>query len=143
MVAIDVSGLIMPGDTVLQRMPRLPYWVATYRVREFTAALEAAEAGLMKSPVSEAPELVLMMEPPPAAIMGAIAYLVISIVPRALMVKARSQMSVDIAATAMRSEEHTSELQSLMRISYAVFCLKKKTAYQTNNSEHKTIAQSY
>src|SRR3546814_1258846 len=31
-----------------------------------------------------------------------------------------------------RSEEHTSELQSLMRISYAVFCLKKKTT-RTNN----------
>src|SRR3546814_10771423 len=30
------------------------------------------------------------------------------------------------AAMALRSEEHTSELQSLMRISYAVFCLKKK-----------------
>src|SRR3546814_1170707 len=30
-----------------------------------------------------------------------------------------------------RSEEHTSELQSLMRISYAVFCLKKKTKKQT------------
>src|SRR3546814_2116944 len=30
---------------------------------------------------------------------------------------------------ARRSEEHTSELQSLMRISYAVFCLKKKTNY--------------
>src|SRR3546814_9309983 len=29
--------------------------------------------------------------------------------------------------TSLRSEEHTSELQSLMRISYAVFCLKKKT----------------
>src|SRR3546814_9394676 len=29
-----------------------------------------------------------------------------------------------------RSEEHTSELQSLMRISYAVFCLKKKTQYE-------------
>src|SRR3546814_1572005 len=29
-----------------------------------------------------------------------------------------------------RSEEHTSELQSLMRISYAVFCLKKKTIHQ-------------
>src|SRR3546814_8141762 len=29
-----------------------------------------------------------------------------------------------------RSEEHTSELQSLMRISYAVFCLKKKKTYQ-------------
>src|SRR3546814_3169104 len=32
----------------------------------------------------------------------------------------------DIAGGATRSEEHTSELQSLMRISYAVFCLKKK-----------------
>src|SRR3546814_3057288 len=31
-----------------------------------------------------------------------------------------------------RSEEHTSELQSLMRISYAVFCLKKKTTINTN-----------
>src|SRR3546814_6834319 len=32
----------------------------------------------------------------------------------------------------LRSEEHTSELQSLMRISYAVFCLKKKTTQTTN-----------
>src|SRR3546814_4295851 len=32
----------------------------------------------------------------------------------------------------MRSEEHTSELQSLMRISYAVFCLKKKKSNQQN-----------
>src|SRR3546814_6234294 len=34
---------------------------------------------------------------------------------------------VDGVAVDRRSEEHTSELQSLMRISYAVFCLKKKT----------------
>src|SRR3546814_8922997 len=33
---------------------------------------------------------------------------------------------------ASRSEEHTSELQSLMRISYAVFCLKKKTTKKNN-----------
>src|SRR3546814_2977224 len=33
-----------------------------------------------------------------------------------------------------RSEEHTSELQSLMRISYAVFCLKKKTITDNNNN---------
>src|SRR3546814_9654640 len=33
----------------------------------------------------------------------------------------------------MRSEEHTSELQSLMRISYAVFCLKKKTQMTENH----------
>src|SRR3546814_6600711 len=35
----------------------------------------------------------------------------------------------------VRSEEHTSELQSLMRISYAVFCLKKKN--KTNTKTHK------
>src|SRR3546814_9514281 len=36
-----------------------------------------------------------------------------------------------------RSEEHTSELQSLMRISYAVFCLKKKKhIHQNHNKEH-------
>src|SRR3546814_8837913 len=34
-----------------------------------------------------------------------------------------------------RSEEHTSELQSLMRISYAVFCLKKKKTDKNNKSE--------
>src|SRR3546814_5291849 len=34
-----------------------------------------------------------------------------------------------------RSEEHTSELQSLMRISYAVFCLKKKTISQETKNE--------
>src|SRR3546814_6190615 len=36
----------------------------------------------------------------------------------------------DTVAAPPRSEEHTSELQSLMRISYAVFCLKKKTNQQ-------------
>src|SRR3546814_4072502 len=37
-------------------------------------------------------------------------------------------------AEALRSDEHTSELQSLMRISYAVFRLKKKTKTQTNKT---------
>src|SRR3546814_3433605 len=37
-----------------------------------------------------------------------------------------------------RSEEHTSELQSLMRISYAVFCLKKKNTYKTNTKMTQT-----
>src|SRR3546814_1248298 len=39
-----------------------------------------------------------------------------------------------------RSEEHTSELQSLMRISYAVFCLKNKTKHDTTitNQNHIT-----
>src|SRR3546814_4416987 len=38
-----------------------------------------------------------------------------------------------VAGRGMRSEEHTSELQSLMRISYAVFCLKKKKQNNTKS----------
>src|SRR3546814_7444549 len=40
--------------------------------------------------------------------------------------------------THMRSEEHTSELQSLMRISYAVFCLKKKNMKNITTQKIKT-----
>src|SRR3546814_10488671 len=51
------------------------------------------------------------------------------------------------ALAAGRSEEHTSELQSLMRISYAVFCLKKKTITirmnSTHNRRHETIPHEY
>src|SRR3546814_2909593 len=55
----------------------------------------------------------------------------------------RSGCRIHRPRNAARSEEHTSELQSLMRISYAVFCLKKKNiqnnahrkvAYKTNNT---------
>src|SRR3546814_5381908 len=61
--------------------------------------------------------------------------------------------STTISISARRSEEHTSELQSLMSISYAVFCLKKKNtkqrAYSTSKAlyltnytyTHKTIHQ--
>src|SRR3546814_6370072 len=43
------------------------------------------------------------------------------------------RLSTGDMAARLRSEEHTSELQSLMRISYAVFCLKNKTKHQQNN----------
>src|SRR3546814_2141834 len=46
--------------------------------------------------------------------------------------EAGAAAEADVAnATGQRSEEHTSELQSLMRISYAVFCLKKKKMKNT------------
>src|SRR3546814_4459864 len=44
-------------------------------------------------------------------------------------------------STRRRSEEHTSELQSLMRISYAVFCLKKKNT--TTNTNNHTFSKYY
>src|SRR3546814_6169266 len=56
---------------------------------------------------------------------------------------ARSRLSDDRAEDGacrndkVRSEEYTSELQSLMRISYAVFCLKKKNIKQKQNSIKK------
>src|SRR3546814_4405445 len=44
---------------------------------------------------------------------------------------------LDIFPTHPRSEEHTSELQSLMRISYAVFCLKKKNKKKQYINSHR------
>src|SRR3546814_9912236 len=48
--------------------------------------------------------------------------------------------SSSLSMRSARSEEHTSELQSLMRISYAVFCLKKKKKKQ--NNKHTQLQQS-
>src|SRR3546814_8558853 len=58
---------------------------------------------------------------------------------RLFIIKTRFEACLIIYALAMgamarRSEEHTSELQSLMRISYAVFCLQKKN--KTTNKIH-------
>src|SRR3546814_536573 len=46
-----------------------------------------------------------------------------------------------VKAQQVRSEEHTSELQSLMRISYAVFCLKKKTTKKPRERRTKFMAE--
>src|SRR3546814_5136631 len=45
-------------------------------------------------------------------------------------------IAVTVIPILLRSEEHTSELQSLMRISYAVFCLKKKNQYKRARCHH-------
>src|SRR3546814_7276388 len=45
----------------------------------------------------------------------------------------------DDAIQFIRSEEHTSELQSLMRTSYAVFCLKKKNKTRNNNNKNSQL----
>src|SRR3546814_7372949 len=48
------------------------------------------------------------------------------------------QTEYETTYTSIRSEEHTSELQSLMRISYAVFCLKKKKREKMTSESSKT-----
>src|SRR3546814_9039875 len=57
--------------------------------------------------------------------------------PGRMMMDQRLAASTVAQGTILRSEEHTSELQSLMRISYAVFCLKKKkTNVFTRHEDH-------
>src|SRR3546814_3503490 len=52
-----------------------------------------------------------------------------------------SELAREGSQMPFRSEEHTSELQSLMRISYAVFCLKKKQK-RYNNTTHQLTKQT-
>src|SRR3546814_2936335 len=83
-----------------------------------------------------------------------VGYGAISLLPRAMMADISDEERLDSRADrtgllfalligtwkigqALRSEEHTSELQSLMRISYAVFCLKKQT--YTTQHRHQTL----
>src|SRR3546814_5285140 len=67
-----------------------------------------------------------------------------------LFVRDMPRLSVDIDVVYLpwqtprdRSEEHTSELQSLMRISYAVFCLQNKKTLYSHQSEHTTSKYQY
>src|SRR3546814_3626030 len=56
----------------------------------------------------------------------------------AMMLARTGGARTDAADYAIRSEEHTSELQSLMRISYAVFCLKKKKNITSDRTYNNT-----
>src|SRR3546814_3298971 len=52
---------------------------------------------------------------------------------------AAAEREAEAAVARQRSEEHTSELQSLMRISYAVFCLKTKKTKHTHTRHYRSI----
>src|SRR3546814_5292472 len=73
----------------------------------------------------------LSCEPPVSAVISSVPSMVCHEVPRFCSRTASRLMNEVIVVRGVRkyvrSEEHTSELQSLMRISYDVFCLKKKT----------------
>src|SRR3546814_1651390 len=60
--------------------------------------------------------------------------------PRVFFKKELANPGLNLSVGCRRSEEHTSELQSLMRISYAVFCLKKKNKKVIN--KHQLIIQT-
>src|SRR3546814_10506340 len=68
----------------------------------------------------------------PAYVMMASCLIGMAALPFVIETAGQSLRGTEIPGTSARSEEHTSELQSLMRISYAVFCLKKKNRKKRN-----------
>src|SRR3546814_3565878 len=111
--------------------------MASARSPAFTAAVRVIDRVLGDAPGQRTTAL-----PARAARLGEILVLVVGVLNRAhrahairaqITLLARIQPDDD-----HRSEEHTSELQSLMRISYAVFCLKKKKKQNTNNNHNSS-----
>src|SRR3546814_9004072 len=112
-----------------------------YEMRISDLSSDVCSSDLNYSPTSPKPPLRLLMRPRDAASMRLATFMAISICStdywrRFLPMKGLAAYRVSLFSWATssiagrsrrrRSEEHTSELQSLMRISYAVFCLKKK-----------------
>src|SRR3546814_2279336 len=97
-----------------------PKWKTPYVVTAITGSLVAVAAAFLPvgqlADIANAGTLYAFM-------MVAIAVLVLR--------KTQADRPRSFRTPFIRSEEHTSELQSLMRISYAVFCLKKKTTCTT------------
>src|SRR3546814_6736160 len=78
------------------------------------------------------PLLLIMLQPDPGTAM-----VFVAITMGVLLVAGVRAKHIAGLTLAGRSEEHTSELQSLMRISYAVFCLNKKKQQNTNGHHNK------
>src|SRR3546814_3649607 len=91
----------------------------------------AASSGTPFQLLAESPEISMTRRKPLIELLSISRWAKVIAEPMALRPKALRGCDISLSA---RSEEHTSELQSLMRISYAVFCLKKKN----NTYEHKT-----
>src|SRR3546814_3121267 len=110
---------------------RFPY-TTLFRSRA-KAASEAADRRITASAVDSAEAAVRRIGQDKARVDAEVAALGDS----AALAATHSE-SVKAAEAAERSEEHTSELQSLMRISYAVFCLKKKKIISNKQNKYNT-----
>src|SRR3546814_8640772 len=99
----------------------LPISIAGWGVREISSVVALSAVG-----VDPAAALV-------TSVLIGIGSMSVVAVLAGLSLASSRQKAASVTAAPRRSEEHTSELQSLMRISYAVFCLKKKIV-----PKHKT-----
>src|SRR3546814_8257580 len=103
--------------------PRPPRSTRTYTLFPYTT-LSRSVGSLILAFVTSPPLAILFV-----ILVPVVAVTIVWVFNRSYPLFASVQRSLDRVNTVMqenRSEEHTSELQSLMRISYAVFCLKKK-----------------
>src|SRR3546814_2865163 len=105
------------SDVCSSDLPAMPRQAAEVAVREIPAPLSTVELPAVPARPVTAPDL--RAEQAPSVAVRDIPAPTAAPTPEAAGSTASSQ-------AAARSEEHTSELQSLMRISYAVFCLQKK-----------------
>src|SRR3546814_1819341 len=131
-VSMNVDIVFFGSSSKRQTVMRLMTWIQTGALPNVPGSPTATKASRHPNAWAMAPPNTAASAPPigtPIAINEKTAALLLAL--------KRSEI-MDTRA-GVRSEEHTSELQSLMRISYAVFCLKKKTQTHTHNS---TNAQS-
>src|SRR3546814_5075812 len=92
----------------------------------------AVSAARMKSAIIASSQPPPSAKPATAAIHGLRVAVTLDVHPEKK--SSRKKSAASFSDISLRSEEHTSELQSLMRISYAVFCLKQKNINTTHHS---------
>src|SRR3546814_3555304 len=107
---VAMIGINLPGLILILFI--IPFWESLKkitRIKNAMAGINAVAVGLMIAAA------IIMFEP-----------IAVGWLPVGLALLTFILLSLTRIPAPVRSEEHTSELQSLMRISYAVFCLKKK-----------------
>src|SRR3546814_1484607 len=130
----DFLGLV--DLAIAPEAPTGIFNVSTGEGRSIKDVYDAVVAYLGVSPEQEVPVVPAGADDIPAVVLDP------SATEAAFGWRAQIGFEDTIARMLARSEEHTSELQSLMRISYAVFCLKKKRKKNTNTNRRIHVNES-
>src|SRR3546814_4669560 len=107
---------------------------------QFRAGLSSADGSAWKRPSIG---LSRIYSPPSAnARRGSLPFMRPAVISRSVTRKSTALSICPSTKLSWRSEEHTSELQLLMRISYAVFCLKKKKQYHKSTKQNTNFRKT-
>src|SRR3546814_4402637 len=119
---------------------RISYWSSHVCVSGLFVLIHAVHQSLVQLLLGRHGMVLRVGGPLVARFLAAVGPNIGLVVHHALLLNASAPRAMKRTA---RSEEHTSELQSLMRISYAVFCLKKKKTKIRSNMYTTTIVIQY